>query len=199
MEKNRVGWKFDSKQVFNPTFSQAHPTQFSCWIGLRIVSSNISFLWRHFECYNFEFWMIQQYENPLQNNNNKKITHIKSKWPPCVSRWEIRSSICFKTVSKSFTHIQNIFLNAYRSAILLLYYVLEATQVMSLLYHSRVLPRRGFSSSESTSSDSIADDIEWKNEWTCMFDETYWMAHINVHSTFLQHLSNISYNILDKL
>ena len=28
---------------------QAHPKQFSCWIGLLLVSSNTSFLWRHFE------------------------------------------------------------------------------------------------------------------------------------------------------
>ena len=39
-------------------------------------------------------------------------------------------------------------------------------------------------------------------EWTCMLDETSWMTrtnNINFHPTFLQHLSNISSNMLDKM
>ena len=76
------------------------------------------------------------------------------------------------------------------------------------LIRSRVLPRRGFSSSEFTSSDSITG----KSMSVAIFDLTlnermnwlaWWMKHIgrhvNFHSTFFQHLPKILSNMLDKM
>ena len=54
--KNHVGWKkivLDENLIARKCFSQhfqVQLTQFSSWIGLFLVSSNIWFLWRHSEC-----------------------------------------------------------------------------------------------------------------------------------------------------
>ena len=78
------------------------------------------------------------------------------RWPPCISSGEIRSSICFKTVSKSSTFIQINSLNAYRSSTMSSFITFWKEPNWCLRFiHSRILPCHGFSSSESTSSDSI--------------------------------------------
>ena len=56
---------------------QAHSTQFSSWIGLHLVSSNISFLWRHLERYNFEFeWSEAAIGGVLQEKMILEISKI---------------------------------------------------------------------------------------------------------------------------
>ena len=109
-------------------------------------------------------------------------------WPPCISCGEIRSSICFKTVSQSSTLFRNISLNAYRSSTLSSFIMLWKEPNWCLHFiHSRVLPRRGFSSSEFTSIDSIlvkaclSPSLIWHRMKECMdlhvgwnmLDDTY--------------------------
>ena len=122
------------------------------------------------------------------------------RWPPCISCGEITSSICFKTVSKSSTLIQNISLNTYRYSTMSSFIMLrkEPNWCLRLTYLC-VLHRGGFSSSESTSSDSITG----KSMSFATFDLTSnermnvacWMKHVGWHvqtiQTFIQHSSNI--------
>ena len=122
-------------------------------------------------------------------------------WPPCISCGEIRSSICFKTVSKSSTLFSNVFLNAYRSSTMSYFIMLWKEPNWCLRFiQSRVLPGLGFSSSEFTSSDSITG----KSMSVAIYDLTSnermhgltcWMKHVGRYvqtiKTFIHHSSNI--------
>ena len=124
----------------------------------------------------------------------KKSHTSKSKWA-----WTAAKKIptIYLTVSKSSTLIQNICLNAYRSSTMSSFTMFWKEPNWCLRFiHSRVLPRRGFSSSESTSSDSITG----KSISVAIFDLTSnermngltrWMKHYklssNIPPTFIQH------------
>ena len=158
----------------------------SCWMKiwwLANFSSNIFKLIQH----NFHDGSVYCLFHPTFHSYDVILNVNTVRWPLCISCGEIKPSMCFKTVSKSSTLIRNISVNAYRSSGMSSFIMLWKEPNWCLHFiHCRVIPWRGFTSSESTSSDSITG----KSMSVAIFDLTSnervngllcWMKHDGWH------------------
>ena len=150
---------------FGSVYSLFHPTFYSYAIISNIRTSNLA--------------------KSLSVNASYSSDNT-GRWPPCISCGEIKSSMCFKIVSKSSTLIQNIFLKTYRYYTMSSFIMFWKEPNWCLRLNCWcVLHPRGFSSSESTSSDSITGKSmsfaifhltsnEKMNELACWMKQVGW-------------------------
>ena len=135
------------------------------------------------------------------------ISDNTGRWPPCIFCGEIRSLICFKTVSKPSTLIWNISLNVYRSSTMSSFIIFWREPNWYLCFiHVCGLPQRGFSSSASTSLQALIVSLakacpslslvwnrmkQWitLHVWWNMLDDMYkqYKLSSNMPPTFIQH------------
>ena len=204
MKKNRVGSKFDCKQIFHPTFSGSSNKNFN--IGL-VYSLFHSIFHSHdvilnvrtsnFEWFNKTKTLCKiiaikknhtcQIEISL-NNSKEDFDHLSNLQEQNGEEYEDGERKLKQRKKKKQADQRKYTKET------------EKKEKLRKIIRSRILPRSGFSSSEFTSSDSITGEsisivsfdlilTERMNGLACWIKHIGW--HVQTIYTFTQHSSNI--------